>query len=148
MAENLAYDLTGAWDLNYNANDINAPLRYHLALNFVRDCAAVAEPPHGFRARFISRVATPQGEQVMHAEVFTGVRPPTQVSPAYPLTVVALYQADPGLAGRYPYYSTWSGCLIVDYHTDPLHPKDTRVVEGYYADIELSRGRFEMKKRA
>ena len=148
MDENLAYDLTGAWDLNYNTNKLDLPLTSHMALNFVRDGPPIREEPRGYRARFISRVAGPPGEQVMHAEVFTGLRPPTQVSPDFPLTVVTLYQADPGLRGRYPYYSSWSGCLIVDYHTDPKHPKDTRVVEGYYADIELSRGRFEMKKRA
>jgi hypothetical protein len=150
MAEEKAYDLTGTWDLNYNADPSKSVFDKHEVLNFAPDGDPTHEPPKGYRARFISRVPAPSplvGEMVTHAEVFTGIRPPTTVSPEFPLTVVAFYQGDPGLRGRLPYYSTWSGCLIVDYHTDPLHPKDMKKFEGYFAGIEQDRGRFEMKKR-
>jgi hypothetical protein len=148
MADELAYDLTGVWDLHYNANPSSSNFDTHQTLNFVRDGPVITDGPNAFRARFISRVAGQLGEVITHAEVFTGVRSPTQVSPPFPLTVVAFYQGGPGAGGRPPYYSSWSGCLIVDYHTDPKHPRDTKVFRGYLAGIELDRGQFEMKRRS
>src|SRR5262249_51338696 len=65
MGAELAYDLTGTWDLNFNVNKLDLPLDHHMTLNFVRDGAVVTEGPNAFRARFVSRVAGPQGQEVM-----------------------------------------------------------------------------------
>jgi hypothetical protein len=147
MADELAYDLTGAWDLNYNADPSSNNLTTHQGLNFVRDGAVIAEGPLAFRAHFISQVEAPKGKQVTHAEVYTGLRYLDTLpgSPLFPCVAVAFYQADPG-GSHPPYYSSWCGSVGVD-RSDHLHPKYTNVVTGFLAGIEGDRGRFEMKRR-
>jgi hypothetical protein len=154
MADNLAYDLTGAWQLSFTAGthsttgDLSQTLSRHWAANFVRDTtiALPPDPPYGYRARFIGRFATELGEQVFPVDILTGMRDPTPISPSrLPLTVMHFYTADGGGSSGQPYYSTWSGALIWDW-TDPAHPKDTKLFVGYYADLMKIWGRFEMKK--
>src|SRR5262249_41185751 len=145
---------TGTWELNFNAThsttgNLEGPLDKQFILNFAPDgVQPPPDPPKGFRARFIARFPTPQGEAGRHAEGFTGARNPT-TAPAgitIPRTVVHLDEADGGIRAGIPYYSTWSGALTWDW-TDPAHPKDTKLFVGYYADLMKDWGRFEMKKR-
>ena len=158
MSENKAYDLTGKWQLSFTAGthsitgDLTGPLGATPATKwigtFARDPSVELppDPPNGYRARFLGTFATTRGQQVIPAEVFTGMRFLTTVSPEpLPLTVVHFYQADGGVSDGIPYYSTWSGALIWDW-TDPAHPRDTKLFVGYYADLMKDWGRFELKK--
>jgi hypothetical protein len=149
MAGEQAYDLRGEWDLNYNDDPSSTDLtKHHQILNFVKDGDPFPDPggPHSFRARFISRVHVDGKLAVTHAEVFTGWRPPTKVSPPFPLTVVAMYQG-PATPPDYPYYSSWTGCLLVDWNTHADHYVDPKEFGGFFTGIERDQGRFRMKKR-
>ncbi|MFN8523365.1 MAG: hypothetical protein U0821_09715 [Chloroflexota bacterium] len=82
----------------------------------------------------------------LRAELLTGVRSPTTKSPATPLTVLSVTQIGlhVGSPSGTPYYSLWIARHVVDL-SNLAKPVLTRHFDGYWVDILMNRGQFDLK---
>ena len=132
-----SFDLSGEWDLNFTVDTFTGPFTWQILLNFTRQSEGV----------FVSANNMPASAPA-RAQVFSARSPLTPQTPSCLLTTISMvYGVDKTSSAGLPYYGSWSGSEQFDL-SDPMHPKDTGVVQGYWADIEMNVGRFELRKHA
>ncbi len=132
-----SFDLSGEWDLNFTVDTFTGLFTRQILLNFTRQSEGV----------FVSANNTPASAPA-RAQVFSARSPLTPQTPSCLLTAISMvYGVDKTNSAGWPYYGSWSGSEQFDL-SDPMHPTDTGVVQGYWADIEMNVGRFELRKHA
>src|SRR6266487_3291025 len=132
-----SFDLSGEWDLNFTVDTLTGLFTRQILLNFTRQSEGV----------FVSANNTPASAPA-RAQVFSARSPLTPQTPSCLLTAISMvYGVDKTNSAGWPYYGSWSGSEQFDL-SDPMHPTDTGVVQGYWADIEMNVGRFELRKHA
>src|SRR6266581_2423632 len=132
-----SFDLSGEWDLNFTVDTFTGLFTRQILLNFTRQSEGV----------FVSANNTPASAPT-RAQVFSARSPLTPQTPSCLLTAISMgYGVDKTNSAGWPYYGSWSGSEQFDL-SDPMHPTDTGVVQGYWADIEMNVSRFELRKHA